>query len=112
VLFESAFTAQSADTIRGLQQHRKRLLHGFIVDSVARGSRFGAGGFLTKYTNGVLSVISRHSYEFAKDLDPIAQRRTEISRSQRLRQFFVCCHADLPLHVDCSRPAVRQEQFT
>ena len=91
--------ALTADTISGLPQHRGRLPYGFVVKTVAHGDRLGANGFLAQHADGMLAVISRQSYEFVEDLDPVAESRTVLSRSQRLGQFFACCHTDSPLHV-------------
>lgn len=91
--------ALTADTICGLPQHRERLPDGFVVKTVAHGGRPGASSFFAQHTNGMLAVISRQSYEFVKDLDPVGESCFAISRSQRLSQFSACCHADLRLHV-------------
>jgi hypothetical protein len=95
----NAFKLLAADTISGLPQYRERLPYGFVVKTVAHGNRLGASGLLAQHTNGMLTVISRESYEFVEDLDPVGKSRTVIPRSQRFGQFFACCHADSPLHV-------------
>jgi len=96
---DQGLQALAADTISGLPQHRKRLPYGFVIKTVAHGDRPGVSSFLAQHTNGMLAVIPRQRYEFVEDLDPVAESRTAISRSQRLGQFFACCHADSPLHV-------------
>jgi len=72
---DQGLQALTADTIGGLPPHRERLPYGFVVKTIAHGGNLSASGFLAQHTNGMLAVISRQSYEFVKNLDPVAESR-------------------------------------
>jgi hypothetical protein len=88
----------AANPIGGLPQHRQRLPHSLVVQTIA-GPLLLRGDLLSKYSNGVFAVVSREGHELVEDLDLVSYRCVLVAHPHRLDQLLACCHADSPRHV-------------